>query len=154
MTSPHRTPILAIVVLLACGFLPVDALENSVDAGLRVHNLFQSNMVIQRAKPVDVWGWSQPGDKVTVTFARKSVSATADKAGKWLVQLPAMEASSTPAKMTIASSGGDEFKFKNIVIGDIWVLGGQSNMQWAIGATNEGNLEVASANFPKIRMLT
>ena len=155
MTSLHRTPITAVaVLLLACGFLSVDAQEKSVDAGLRAHNLFQSNMVIQRDKPVDVWGWSRPGDKVTVTFAGKSSIGTADKDGKWAVQLPAMKASSTPAKMTIAGNGGDPINLENILIGDVWVLGGQSNMEWGIGATNEGNLEVASANFPNIRMLT
>lgn len=120
---------------------------------LQVHNLFQSNMVIQRDKPIDVWGWSKVGDKVTVTFAGKSASGTADKTGKWEVQLPAMEAKNTPAKLQVEGQGGS-LTFENILIGDVWVLGGQSNMQWGIGGTNEGNLEVVSANFPNIRMLT
>ena len=154
MTSIHPTAMFATVMLLAGDLLPVHAQEEPADAGLRAHNLFQSNMVIQRDKPVDVWGWSRSGDKVTVTFAGKAVSAAADESGKWTVPLPAMEASSTSATMTIASSGGHEINFENILVGDVWVLGGQSNMQWGIGAVNEGNLEVASANFPNIRMLT
>ena len=141
-------------MLFAYGVFSVQAEENSGDLSLRAHNLFQSNMVLQRDKPVDVWGWAAPGDKVTVTFAGESHSAAVDKDGKWTVQLPAMEANRTPTKMTIASSGGDEIKLENILIGDVWVLGGQSNMQWGIGGANEGNLEVASANFPNIRMLT
>lgn len=153
MTSLHRTPIIAAaLLLLASGLLSVDAQEKPGTVGLRTHNLFQSNMVIQRDKPIDVWGWSRPGDKVTVTFAGKSASGTAEKDGKWTVRLPAMAAASTPAKMTIAGHG-DVIKLDNILIGDIWVLGGQSNMEWGIGATNEGNLEVASANFPNIRLL-
>ena len=153
MTRLRRIPILAMVMLLAGSLLPGYAQEKPSDAGLRAHSLFQSNMVIQRNKPVDVWGWSKPGEQVTVTVADKSVSGTADKAGKWTVQLSAMEASSTPAKMTIAGPSST-LTLDNILIGDVWVLGGQSNMAWSIGATDEGNLEVVSANFPNIRMLT
>ena len=153
MTRLRRIPIFAMVMLLAGSLLPGYAQEKPSDAGLRVHSLFQSNMVIQRDKPVDAWGWSKPGQQVTVTFSGKSVSGTANKGGKWTVQLPAMAASSTPAKMTIAGHSST-LTLDNILIGDVWVLGGQSNMAWSIGATDEGNLEVVSANFPNIRMLT
>jgi len=127
--------------------------ETAAPDGFRVHNLFQSNMVIQRDKPVDVWGWSTPGDKITVTFAGKTASGTADKDGAWKATLPAMEASSRPAAMTIEGKGG-KATLENILIGDVWVLGGQSNMQMGISRVNDGDLEVASANFPNIRMLT
>jgi len=127
--------------------------NSTASDGLTVHSLFQSNMVIQRGKPADVWGWSTPGDKVTVTFGGKSASGTADEAGRWTATIPAMEANSTPASMTIAGKDGTVL-LENILVGDVWVLGGQSNMQWGIGATNEGNLEVVSANFPNIRVLT
>jgi len=121
--------------------------------GFYLHNLFQSNMVMQRAKPVDVWGWSTPGDTIRVAFAGKTATTTAGEDRNWKVTLPAMEASSEPATMTIEGQDG-KVALENILIGDIWVLGGQSNMQWGIGAANEGNLEVVSANFPNIRMLT
>lgn len=154
MTSLHRIWLIGLVVLSTYSPLSVHAKETPSKVPLRVHNLFQSNMVIQRDKLADVWGWSRPGDMITVTFAGGSYSGTADDAGHWTVPLPAIAASSTPAEMTIASSSGDEIKLENILVGDVWVLGGQSNMEWGIGATNEGNLEVASANFPNIRMLT
>ncbi|MEM7391517.1 MAG: sialate O-acetylesterase, partial [Verrucomicrobiota bacterium] len=153
MTYLPQTRLFAMVMLLAGSLVSVNAQDDPAGPGLRAHNLFQSNMVIQRDKPVDVWGWSQPGDKVTVSFAGASVSGTADKDGKWTVQLPAMAANSTPGKMTLVGPR-NTLTFDNILVGDIWVLGGQSNMQWGIGAANEGNLEVASANFPNIRMLT
>ncbi len=76
------------------------AQDEPAEAGLRAHSLFQSHMVIQRDKPVDVWGWAKSGDEVIVTFSGNSVSGTTDKEGKWMVQLPAMEASSEPATMT------------------------------------------------------
>ncbi|MFT5127505.1 MAG: sialate O-acetylesterase [Rhodothermales bacterium] len=110
-------------------------------------------MVIQRSKPVDVWGWSKPGDKVTVTFAANTAAGTADAGGKWTATLPAMEANSTPASMTIKGQG-DAITLDNILIGDVWVLGGQSNMQFRLSAVDDGDLEVASANFPEIRLLT
>jgi sialate O-acetylesterase len=121
--------------------------------GLRVHNLFQSNMVVQRGKPVDVWGWSTPGDKITVTFAGKTATATAGKDRSWEATLPALEASSQPATMTIQGQSG-KITLDNILIGDVWILGGQSNMAHPISRVENGALEIASANFPRIRTLT
>lgn len=147
-----RASAICMVLVFGCSSAQAEA-EPAVDTGLRVHNLYQSNMVIQRSKPVDVWGWSKPGDEVVVTFAGNTATGAADEAGKWTATLPAMEADSNPANMTIAGKDG-KILLENILVGDIWVLGGQSNMQWGIGGANEGNLEVVSANFPNIRMLT
>ncbi|HUT12257.1 MAG TPA: hypothetical protein VMY42_17295 [Thermoguttaceae bacterium] len=124
----------------------------AVGDGFCVHNLFQSNMVIQRSKPVDVWGWSTPGDMITVTFAGKTATTTAGKDRSWKVTLPAMEASSKPATMTVEGQEG-KIALENILIGDVWVLGGQSNMERPLRAVENGNLEIAAANFPNIRLL-
>ena len=121
--------------------------------GFRVHSLFQSKMVLQRAKPIPVWGWSAPGEKITVTFAGKTATDTADKDGNWKVTLPAMEASSKPAAMTIEHKSG-KVSLEDILIGDVWIAGGQSNMEFRLAAVDDGDLEVASANFPQIRLLT
>ena len=149
---PH--PILFAFAMLAISLVPVPA-QDDEDAGSapRVHNLFQSNMVIQRDKAVTVWGWAEPGSEVAVTFANQTVSGRTGEDGKWSVQLAALAANRAPARMTIAGPGGT-LALENILVGDVWVLGGQSNMEWGIGASNEGNLEVASAHFPHIRMLT
>lgn len=121
--------------------------------GFRVHSLFQSNMVVQRGKPVDVWGWSTPGDKITVTLAGKTATATAGKDRSWKATLPALEASSGPMTMRIEGKDG-KTTLDNILIGDVWILGGQSNMAHAISRVENGSLEVVSANFPNIRILT
>ena len=122
-------------------------------AGLCVHNLFQSNMVIQRDKPVRVWGWASPGEKVTVSFADQTQSATADKERLWQVTLTALQVSTAPQTMTI--KGKDKaLTFENILVGDIWVLGGQSNMEFALGKIEGGRAEICSANFSSIRHLT
>ena len=149
-----RTRALSILMVMAFAVLSVQADEKpAAGDGLRAHNLFQSNMVIQRSKPVDVWGWSTPGDKITVTFAGKTATATAADDRRWKATLPAMEASSEPATMTIEGNNG-KISMEDILIGDVWVLGGQSNMQMGISRVDDGDLEVASANFPLIRMLT
>ena len=120
--------------------------------GFCLHSLFQSNLVLQRGKPIAVWGWSTPGDKITVTFAGKTGTSTAGKDHSWKVTLPAMEASSKPATMTIEHRGG-KVTLENILIGDIWVLGGQSNMERTLSHVEDGDLEIAGANFPNIRAI-
>ncbi|MFK7910628.1 MAG: sialate O-acetylesterase [Akkermansiaceae bacterium] len=125
----------------------------AIGKGLCVHNLFQSNMVIQRGKPVGIWGWADPGEKVTVTLAGKSETATAGKDRSWKVTFPAMEASTEPLAVTVKGKN-KELKLENILVGDVWVLGGQSNMEFPLTKVENGNLEIASANFPQIRILT
>jgi len=125
----------------------------AVGEGLCVHNLFQSGTVIQRDKPVRVWGWATPGENVTVSFAGHTQCAEADKERAWQVTLTAMEASATPQIMTI--KGRDKaLKLENILIGDVWVLGGQSNMEFPISKIEGGKAEIYSANFSNIRHLT
>jgi sialate O-acetylesterase len=131
-----------------------DWLEASaIGEGLCVNNLFQSNMVIQRDKPVRVWGWASPDEEVTVSFAGQSHAAKADKDRQWQVELTAMGANAAPQTMTV--KGEDKtLSFTNILIGDIWILGGQSNMERSIGQVEGGRAEIASANFSKIRHMT
>jgi len=125
----------------------------AVGKGLCVHNLFQTNMVLQRDKPISIWGWSAPGEKVTVSFAGRKQTVTAAKDRSWKVTFPAMKANATPQKLTV--QGKDKtLELENILIGDIWILGGQSNMEEPIQHVEYGRLEIASANFPRIRILT
>jgi sialate O-acetylesterase len=125
----------------------------AIGEGFCLHNLFQSNMVIQRDKPVKIWGWAAPGEKVRVTLAGKQRSATAGKDRSWKVALPPMKASSKPLEI-IVKGKGKTIKLDNILVGDIWVLGGQSNMEHPICRTEDGELEIASANYSNIRILT
>ncbi|MFK7852408.1 MAG: hypothetical protein AB8D78_15645 [Akkermansiaceae bacterium] len=125
----------------------------AVGKGLCVSNLFQSNMVIQRDKPVTLWGWAAPGENVTVSFAGISESATAAKDRTWKVSLPAMSASSDPLTLTVKGKS-ETLTLENILIGDVWILGGQSNMEFPLSKVENGNLEIISANFPEMRILT
>jgi sialate O-acetylesterase len=127
-------------------------LPDKVD-GLFLHNAFQSNMVLQRQKPIRIWGWSTVGDDVAISFAGQKATAKAGKDGKWQVELKAMEANARPQEMRVKGQAR-EILLENILIGDVWLLGGQSNMEFEIAKVENGELEVASANFPEIRLLT
>lgn len=90
-----------------------------------------SNMVLQRGQPVPVWGWAAPGEKVSVEFAGQKKSTKADASGHWEVRLAKLTASATPAMMMIV--GGETITLTNILVGEVWLCSGQSNMEKPIG---------------------
>jgi len=125
----------------------------AIGEGLCVSNVFQTNMVLQRNKPVTIWGWADSGETVTVSFAGQTAETAAKADRSWKVTLEAMAANSTPQVMTI--EGEDKtLTLENILVGDVWVLGGQSNMEFEIAKVDDGALEIVSANFPQIRLLS
>jgi sialate O-acetylesterase len=125
----------------------------AIGKGLCVSNVFQTNMVLQRNKPAAIWGWAAPGEKVTVSFAGQTAKTTAKADRSWEVILKAMPANSKPQVMTVEGKART-LKLENILIGDVWVLGGQSNMEFEIAKVDDGDLEIVSANFPQIRLLS
>ena len=132
--------------------------ENVVDIpavgeGLCVSNVFQSNMVLQRDKRIIVWGWADVGDNVTVSFGGHTGAATASKDRRWQVSLPALSASSEPRLLTVKTEQ-KTLVLENVVVGDVWILGGQSNMEFPLSRVENGQLEIVSANYPNIRILT
>jgi sialate O-acetylesterase len=122
-------------------------------SGLCLHNLFQSNMVLQRDKPIRIWGWAAPRETVTVSFAGRQQIETAGADRAWSVTFPAMPANSTPAQMLIAGNNAN-ITLDNILLGDVWLLGGQSNMEHPLDRVEDGDLEIASAKYQNIRVLT
>ena len=125
----------------------------AIAEGLSLHNLFQSNMVLQREKPITIWGWAVAGEDVTVSFAGKTQTTKAGADRSWKVIFPAMPATAEPLQMTIKGKAAT-LTLGNILVGDVWVMGGQSNMQEPLRNLEGGDVEIASANFPKIRLLT
>lgn len=125
----------------------------AIDEKLCVHNAFQSNMVLQRDQEVAIWGWATPGEVVTVSFAGQSVSAATAADRSWKVSLAAMPANPNPQPLLV-KGGEDTITLENILIGDVWVLGGQSNMEFPLEKVENGDLEIVSANYPEIRILT
>ncbi len=125
----------------------------AIGEGLCVSNVFQTNMVLQRDKPMSIWGWADVGEKVSVAFGGKESETTAAEDRSWKVTLPAMAASSDPHRLIIKGAG-KTLTLENILVGDVWVLGGQSNMEFPLDRIENGQLEIVSANFPNIRILT
>lgn len=125
----------------------------AIGEGLCLSNLFQSNMVLQRDKPVSIWGWANAGEELFVSIQGNEQTTTAAKDRFWKVTLPAMAASSVPHRLTVKGSK-TTLTLENILIGDVWVLGGQSNMEFPLDRVENGQLEIVSANFPNIRILT
>ena len=165
MLISSRMPLICImwiaIAALASALHASDKLEQGKDridtpaigTGLCVHNLFQSNMVVQRDKPIPIWGWATSGETVTVTLGDMTQSATAAEDSSWRVELPALPASSE--SRTIAVRGKDDsIELTNILVGDVWLLGGQSNMEFELHKLEEGPLEIISANFDQIRLFT
>jgi sialate O-acetylesterase len=120
-------------------------------AEVRPHGLFSTNMVLQQGIPISVWGTAKPGEKVTVKLAREEASATTDDRGRWSVSLEAMKPGE-PLTMTIA--GENTITFNNVVIGEVWIASGQSNMQWSVKQAGHANEEIAAANHPNLRLFT
>ena len=121
------------------------------DADVKPATIFQNNMVLQREIPVPVWGRAEPGEQVEVTFAGQTQKSTADKYGKWQIKLSPMKVSTQGLDMVL--KGKNLIVLKNILVGDVWICGGQSNMEWSFrqGITDGEKHIKESAKYPLIR---
>lgn len=116
-----------------------------------LHPLFASEMVLQRGVEDPVWGWTEPGREVTVSMNGKTAKATADASGKWLAKIGPFEAGG-PFELTV--SGPENVKLTNVLVGDVWICSGQSNMEMGIANCYDKDHEIAAANYPNIRLFT
>ena len=120
--------------------------------------LFADHMVLQRNQTLPIWGWAEPGEKVSVEFVpgpggankpqKKSGAAGAD--GKWAVELDALKACATPAAIRVTSPSG-KVEIADVLVGDVWLCGGQSNMEWRLQSCAFGPAEIPTADVPQIR---
>lgn len=108
--------------------LAVLALAFTVEAELKLNGLFTDNMVLQRNQKVSVWGTADPGAEITVQFGGQKRTAKAKDGGDWIVHLKSMKASTEPQELFVTSSVGDHAIFVNVLVGDVWLCAGQSNM--------------------------
>jgi len=125
----------------------------SLRAEVKVHNIFGQNMVLQRGKPVKVWGWADVGESVTVTYSGQTKNAKADDKGNWSIELDTLKAG-TESKDLVVKGKSNIITFKNVVVGDVWLCGGQSNMEDVLEDIYHGDTEVVSANHSNIRLMT
>ena len=120
---------------------------------LKVHGIFRSHMVLQRDKPIAIWGWAPVGTDVTVAFGdQKAVTKAAGDGGRWEVVFPAQTAN-TEGRSLVVQAGDNSVRMNDILIGDVWVMNGQSNMAFALKGVFEADLESATAHLPLLRHL-
>lgn len=130
-----------------CGVL----VAGSLHAEVKCNPIFTDHMVLQREIAIPVWGTADAGEKVTVQLQDKQESATADKDGKWMVRIPAFQAGG-PYEVTV--TGSNTIKFVDVLVGDVWLCSGQSNMQFAVKQAINSDRDIADANYPQIRLFT
>ncbi|BCU78585.1 9-O-acetylesterase [Luteolibacter sp. LG18] len=106
----------------------------AASADVVLNPIFGDHMVLQREKPLPVWGTASPNERITVTFNGFVERATADAAGKWMVRLPAQKLSKVPAVLSV--KGNNEITLSDILVGDVWLGTGQSNMDWVVSGTD------------------
>src|SRR5262249_42317602 len=119
-------------------------------ANVTLPDVISSSMVLQRDQAIPVWGKADPGESVTVRFGSQTRTAVADAEGKWIIRLSAMRATATPATMIV--EGKNRIELKDILIGEVWLVAGQSNMQRLLSETDNGAQAMAAANHPLIRL--
>jgi len=135
--------------LLAILFLtPLPGLHT---AELKLASVLADHMVLQRDKPVAIWGWADPGESVTVTFANQTRASAADAGGKWSLNLDALTASTEPRVLTVTGNSGHKIEVKDVLVGEVWLGSGQSNMAMTVAGCYHFDAEKAAAKFPLIR---
>ncbi|MEO7768446.1 MAG: sialate O-acetylesterase [Ferruginibacter sp.] len=133
-----KVSLLTTVLLMAC----------TVSANIRLPKIFGDNMVLQRDHAIPVWGWADSKEKITVRFNKQIKVVTTDKLGKWKVYL---DTESAGGPYQLAISGKNAITISNILVGDVWVCSGQSNMEFHLQGANDAQNEIRQANYPLIR---
>lgn len=140
---------------LRCVFAVLFLVSPGVDpvcADVRLPKIFGDGMVLQREKPIAVWGWADPGESVTVSFAEQTITTAANGDGRWRIELPPRRTDDTSREFVVR--GKNTVTLKDVVIGDLWLCSGQSNMSISAGhffAVPEVKHDLAAARFPLIR---
>ena len=125
----------------------------SLHAEIKLPAIIGDHMVLQQKQADPLWGWDAPGTTVTVAFAGQTKSVQTDAEGKWLVKLDPVPANDQPQSIAI-SDGTQMVEIKDVLVGEVWMCSGQSNMGFVLRDDWNGDLEVAAANYPKLRLLS
>ena len=141
-------------------------------AKLSTPSIIGSNMVLQRGQSCPIWGWATPNSSINLTFAGKTYRTKANQKGEWKIKLDPLEASFNQRTMVIAEGPTNGFSrarknfsiklknqpgsliYENILVGEVWLCSGQSNMQWGVSSSDDSDLETLSANYPNIRLIS
>ena len=138
-----------ILLLTALASLLFNGLD-SLQADVKLPNVLASKMVMQRDVPLPVWGTADAGEEIVVELGDERATTKADKNGKWIVKLGAQKADGK--SRTIAIQGKNQIILKDVLIGEVWIGSGQSNMEWRLTSTNGAKEAIAAASHPNIRL--
>lgn len=150
--KPHAMKLQSHILCLA---LACFGTANALRAEVTLPNIFGDHMVLQQKQPNKIWGKADAGEKITISVGDESVVATTAANGNWSAMLPAMEVGEP--REIIVKGASSEIRIKDVLIGEVWICSGQSNMEWRVSSgrskVNDWDLEQATANFPRIRMI-
>ncbi len=144
----RKSRILAAVLM---GWVVLGVPAAPVFADVRLPAVIQQRMVLQRDMPLPIWGWADPGEDVTVKIGERQATSKADDNGRWMVKLEPMSAGG-PFEMTVA--GKNTITLANILVGEVWLASGQSNMEMSVAASAFPKKEIAAADYPNIRLFS
>lgn len=134
---------LILVTIIAAAWVP------PLSAEVRLPRVFGSHMVLQQEKPLVFWGWSEANETIMVTLGAETQQTKANERGEWKITLPARK---TGGPLTLKVSGSSTVVFEDVLIGEVWLASGQSNMEMGIGSCRDAKDEIAAANHPDIRL--
>lgn len=123
----------------------------TAQAEVRLPKILGSHMVLQQQMPIKIWGWAEPGEKIDVVLAGQTRSTQADANGRWMVVFEPLPAGG-PHRLVV--EGTNRIELTDILVGEVWVGSGQSNMQWPVSRSMNPQQEIAEANWPQIRLFT
>lgn len=137
--------------LLALVLCATPLLNIRARAEIHVPSIIGDNMVLQQGPNTRIWGTAQPAERVSAKFAGQTVTAVADSQGRWQILLGPIKAGG-PYVLTI--TGSNTLTFNNVLVGDVWICSGQSNMEWPLVNSTNATEAIAQANYPEIRLFT
>jgi sialate O-acetylesterase len=137
-----RFALTLLIVSLAC----------AAQADLKLPAIIGDHMVLQQQLANPIWGWDTPGTKITVSFAGQTKTATAEANGKWTLKLDPVPANAKPATLTI--QGTSKRELTDILVGEVWLCSGQSNMGFTVGRTRDADVVTLGCDHPNIRLIS
>ena len=138
----HRLNVLSVLLVLLSGVIS--------KADVTLPSIVGDGMVLQQQMPAPIWGWANPGEKVTVAFEKQKKTVVADRNGKWRVTLEPLAANSNGQTLTVA--GDNKISVSDVLVGEVWICSGQSNMEWSVANSMNPKEEISNAKFPLIRL--
>ncbi len=142
----QRRSLVALVIALVASACPT----NWARADVELASIFGDSMVLQCDMPTPVWGWAKPSESVKVEFGDQVKSTAADSEGRWMVKLDAQSANAKGRKLTV--TGENKITLNDVLVGEVWICSGQSNMEWSLSRSLNAKQEVENANHPLIRL--